>query len=514
MIDPNFKYFDGVTAGELPQLFALSEAKTGAKRHRLVKAAKSPTAEELRKKAQFFSFQAEIMNNHKKSLIDTTPPKAGDYRGAVVSVIPEPQIPITKVGTPGAYTVIQYREWSEEWRIRTRAETLLAMTPPEQAGDRKTAMLTERGARKIADSCFYVSEDRGGFTTFCTNTFSTEVREKIASGEVTIQKEVSRMMDGLQKMYQRGWTDSKGRKVEGSSDKLDYIWVVEVPKNEDGEDNPHVHVLMRWRVPYWQFEDWSTRIEGIWGQGFAHLEKIKDPECAGAYMAKAAGYLCKANGQSDQGIVTGNRYGISTTARAPDWVMVGEHHMHIMGRMIADIHDHMSEKYGRLYKQRRVLNDSLNQMKEKKIHNRRRQYVGKALQAVRTKIKEIPARCNKYQIILKGKDTFADFMAWARSSGHWRADIVDWLPEKNGFAWDMHGTSEPDTKARPFNRAGAEFRKSQLWRRHWSKLKAWAGRTWGDMEWDQVRCGEYLQFAAISDYQSEQRELAVLEYCQ
>ena len=87
-----------------------------------------------------------------------------------------------------------------------------------------------------------------------------------------------------------------------------------MPKNDDGEDNPHIHLLMDWRADRKHFAGWAKRIESIWGNGAFHLERIKDPTAAGAYMAKAAGYMTKAAGDDDQGEVRGNRYAISSAA--------------------------------------------------------------------------------------------------------------------------------------------------------------------------------------------------------
>ncbi|MEH6470352.1 MAG: hypothetical protein V7752_03805 [Halopseudomonas sp.] len=52
----------------------------------------------------------------------------------------------------------------------------------------------------------------------------------------------------------------------------------------------------------------AVRLKQLRGQGVARFEKIKEPEKAGVYMAKAAGYMTKAEGRTDQGTVKGNRY--------------------------------------------------------------------------------------------------------------------------------------------------------------------------------------------------------------
>ena len=238
---------------------------------------------------------------------------------------------------PGRFTIITHRAWSDEYRIRTQVETTTGTLPPEQSGERASDMLSMRGARAIGDSSHYMAVKKGGYTTFLT--LDAGARQRVASGETTVQKEISRFWDAAQKMYSRGWVNEMtGNKVEGKNDSLHYCWVVENPKNEDGEDNPHAHILMRWRVPYREFEGWAARLEQLWGQGFAHLEKIKEPEKAGAYMAKAAGYMTKAEGRTDQGTVRGNRYGISKPSRASEWLQVGRYELGCVFRPIMNTH--------------------------------------------------------------------------------------------------------------------------------------------------------------------------------
>ncbi|CAE6902043.1 hypothetical protein ACOMICROBIO_EPCKBFOG_01458 [Vibrio sp. B1FLJ16] len=97
-----------------------------------------------------------------------------------------------------------------------------------------------------------------------------------------------------------------------------YIWVAESPANEDGEPNPHVHVLLNWRIEPHHFAGWAQRIEQLWGNGMAHLEKIKFSEAAAGYLIKAVGYAAKGD-NADQGLIKGNRYNIARCSRAPDW---------------------------------------------------------------------------------------------------------------------------------------------------------------------------------------------------
>lgn len=395
-------------------------ALSDSERHRLVKGTKSPTSQQSPLNAKIFQHLALERSPTFTRYIEPTPePK--NTTGA------------------GAFTVVGHREWSGEYRIRTEVHGTVKQSPPENTGDRVTEMLTTRGARKIAESCEFMHLKRGGYTTFLTLTLDLKARERVDNGETTIQNEVSRFFDGLQKMYQRGFEgsliDKEGNqtgeffKMEGASDKLDYLWVAESPDNieeKTGEitgENPHVHVLMRYRVPFKAFNLWSRRIEKLWGQGFAHLEKIKDGEKAGAYMAKAAGYLCKAQGKNDQGTIRGNRYNISKSARAPDWVCVGRFQLGRMGFLLSEASENFDDKFGFVKKKRDKLSHKL-----KSAVGKDRQKIGALLEKTRKVLKRMP-RLSKYQAILKGEEQYTDFMKWAANdapvSGH------SWLPEKN-----------------------------------------------------------------------------------
>lgn len=408
--------------------------------HRLVKDSKSPTSIEdviQREKNRFaFNFLAE---NRKHIEFE---------ENAIQEVQPQKQI--TPHGVVGCSTVVQYREWAQEYRVRTQVDTTSGVLPPPQEGERISDMLSERAAKKIAESCEFMSLKKGGYKTFATATFKPEVRARIKAGETSIQKEVSRCMDAMQKMYQRGWVTESGKKIEGITpiyvteknrqgqdvekltNGLSYCWVVEIPINENYEENPHVHLLLGWGVPWGLFADWSKRIESIWGNGTMHLEKIKDCASAGAYMAKAAGYMTKAQGDATQGVVRGNRYGISEPARAPDWVTVGKSQLHVMGQIIADVYDHLTITHGAKYRERKTLNDQL--AATPKTDKIARHAIGEKLQAVRAKIKEIPIRCNKYQVILKGQAVAGLFFSWAKGE---KVQRPDWLPElPKELAWD------------------------------------------------------------------------------
>lgn len=379
---------------------------------RLVEASKSPTSDS----AKVFAAGGSVGEwdcGSKRLLVDY---ETGDVRESV-SIVP------VREKAAGMYTVTEFRAWSDEYRIRT--ESRLNIEPPTSpSGERMTWLLTDRGARKIADSCHYVALTYGGFNTFLTLTFAPEKRAAIAAGETSYQREVSRCMDGLQKIYQRDkWGERMGCKS------LLYCWVVEIPKNEHGEDNPHVHVLMRWSVKRAEFDMWAKRIETLWGQGWANLQKIDDPKAAGAYMAKAAGYLCKANGQDDQGMVKGNRYGISREARAPLWAVIDEQELGAMGLIIAELHDYMSEKYGELYRSRKALNTERDNTPKSATWKRAR--LAEKLAGVRKKIAAVPVVASKYLVTFKGREAFESFKEWASGDVITGFELPkpEWLPD-------------------------------------------------------------------------------------
>lgn len=390
----------------------------------------------------------------------------------------------TALNTPGCSTVIEYREWAEEWRVRTEVQATSGIAPPDQAGERESNKLSDRGAKKIAEAAEYMHLQCGGFKTFVTGTFKPEVREKIKNGDTTIQAEVTRTMDTLQKMYQRGWTKKNGDRVSGHDDSMPYVWVVEVPKNEKGEDNPHVHMLWSWRVDYSDFSEWAERIERIWGNGTFHLEKIKDTACAGAYLAKAAGYLCKAQGNddNDQGQVTGNRYGISKNARAPDWVVLTRQQLDVMGQLIADIYDHLTVKHGEKYRERAYLNKKLS---SKKKGDKSRYAIGKRLAKVRSEIKKIPIRCNGYQVIIKGLANAGSFFTWLKEPTREGIRFPDWLPEKPEDVVWREGKRVTARDSIYMNKLREKFSVKKLFRR--LNPPEWISETFSDAYWHQVK---------------------------
>lgn len=501
VFDPDFVFADGFTARVA--------CKAGAASHRLVKAPKSPTEQE-RYETAYQRSQFE----HKALVLENCEPSA---LSAVVKTKERTRIE-TPHGTAGASTVIEFRDWADEYRVRTQAESTRGIKPPEQSGDRLSAFLSSRGAKKIAEACEYMHLKKGGFKTFLTATLTQEKRDLIASGDLTIQKEVSRTLDAMQKMFTRGWVTESGEKVEGHKTGLAYAWVVEIPKNESGEDNPHVHMLMNWRVKPRYFSDWAKRLERLWGQGYFHIEKIKDCASAGAYMAKAAGYICKAEGQDDQGVVRGNRYGISENARAPDWVTVSKSQLHVMGQLIADIYDHLTVKYGEKYRKRKALNTARDNIRKKtdmspEEKKSRLRKLGEKLSKVRTELNALPIRCNGYQVIVKGKGAAFSFFNWARTKTEDGAVSEPWLPEKpTGCAWDQ-GAPVTVKDSHYFRQLRASFERSRFWRRL-ASVPEWITETFSSDEYWGFARKDYESERFIGERESFAGEYYNLDLCQ
>jgi hypothetical protein len=428
-IDPGFFFADGTTLGKLNARSAFNLPLAEGERRRLVEAAKSPTRTREAILAKIRWDLREKSPAKKITLVD-----GDEYRRERETKLEKfREKPQNNVGSK---TIIQFREWSDEWRIRTQVDTTVGTKPPDRSGIREGVFLSDRGARKIADSCAYMAAKNGGYKTFVTGTFDSATREKIAAGATTIQREVTRTMDALTKMYSRGWVRSDGREVEAKNESLAYCWVVEVPKNEAGEDNPHVHMLLDWSVEFTDFKEWAARIENIWGNGYFHLEKIVDPLCAGAYMAKAAGYISKASGADDQGNVRGNRYAISKRARAPEWYTIGTFELGVMGHLIREVYDGIQARHAAKFAERKRLNEQRDAIRERakkqQAEHPKKKYplwakhardrIGAALMAVREKINAIPVRASKYQLILKSQEIFWRFMGWAKACGwSWNA---------------------------------------------------------------------------------------------
>lgn len=176
---------------------------------------------------------------------------------------------------------------------------------------------------KTADGKSYKVEYAGRWQPLIQH----QQQEKIAGNHKAYTRTGSRVKAG-----QRHWFTREGLRydveyagnwsaIRHNPKAFSYVWVIEMPKNDDAERNPHVHLMMNWAVKKSQFRRWARWIESTWGKGFVKLQKLRNPSSAAAYMAKAASYLVKGTDGS-QGEVRGNRYSVSKNARPPkpEWL--------------------------------------------------------------------------------------------------------------------------------------------------------------------------------------------------
>lgn len=162
-------------------------------------------------------------------------------------------------------------------------------------GPRSTKRLSPRALRQIKGAAAKANQLGIKLTTFITFTVAPQFRPLVDSGDIVLGRELKRTLNGLNEWLRRRERDS-----------LAYIWVAENARNE----NPHVHMLTSYTVPRTEFDDFAVHLESLWGLGWAKIERVRSPQKAGRYLMKALSYTLKG-ADDDQGIVVGNRYGIS-----------------------------------------------------------------------------------------------------------------------------------------------------------------------------------------------------------
>lgn len=230
-----------------------------------------------------------------------------------------------------------------------------------------------------------------------------------------------------------------GQQIKGAP--LDYMWVAESPINEHGELNPHVHVLMRWRVDKKHFRAWAGRLESLWGHGFAKLERIHTPEAASNYLLKAVGYLTKGSSQ-EQGTIKGNRYNISQSARAPKWECIAEFFADNFIAILGELREKLQRKKAKINAHRLACNQYQEQNKAKfqKLSNidkkspseKRQAYIAGlknnlligdvAIKNSQKAIGELPY-INDFAIGNMNKEQADNFINWAMRERFWNAGI-------------------------------------------------------------------------------------------
>ncbi|SKC31459.1 hypothetical protein CZ809_00937 [Photobacterium piscicola] len=310
----------------------------------------------------------------------------------------------------------------------------------------------------------------------------------------SIGTEVSRFIDLAQKMYQRGWTpdympvrvkrgqervkpagtkcgnviadgsftpirrgDCKDKIIQHPRCKqikkdvfkigavpLDYCWVAEMPANEDGEPNPHVHILLRWQVPKTHFFAWVGRLERIWGNGFAKIERIKHAKAGASYLVKAVGYAAKGS-DGNQGLIRGNRYGIGAVSRAKGWKEMGSFIADNMAAIIAECEEKLArsnahynavvmysqiklnkaKKYYQINKNNKKLTAEIKAQRAEKLTARMLECDKAITEAKDAKRQRGVIAVGHYQITFMGDNAtqkFDDFLGWAFNNRQWQAN--------------------------------------------------------------------------------------------
>lgn len=214
---------------------------------------------------------------------------------------------------------------------------------------------------------------------------------------------------------------------------LRYCWAAENPKNDKGQDNPHIHVNIDWQVPHEAFRDWAARLESIWGQGFANLQRLRDPAAAGAYLLKAAKYLTKGENEG-QGWIIGNRYFVSSTARAPKFQSVAVLPYGQLPLLMAHAAEHQREALGPLRRARDAAREAIKQATEQKNKKGRAILTGKLKELAR----QIDGRqivAGKWQMLLKGAAALWRFFAWAGEQADTQGEGRELPSKPAGFGW-------------------------------------------------------------------------------
>lgn len=214
---------------------------------------------------------------------------------------------------------------------------------------------------------------------------------------------------------------------------LRYCWAAENPKNDKGQDNPHIHVNIDWDVPLGAFRDWAARLESIWGQGFANLQRLRDPAAAGAYLLKAAKYLSKG-AEEGQGWIIGNRYFVSSTARAPKFQSVAVLPYGQLPLLMEHAADHQRETLAPLRRARDAAREAIKQATEQKNKKGRAILTGKLKELAR-KIDGRQIVAGKWQMLMRGTAALWRFFAWAGEQADTRGEGRELPSKPAGFGW-------------------------------------------------------------------------------
>lgn len=291
------------------------------------------------------------------------------------------------------------------------------------------------------------NKDREIAGAYCPIWAKPQDKNYINELDTTIGKETSRFINSAKKMFVRGWKgeDENGEpfEVKPIDDGFFCMWVAECPPNENGEPNPHVHLLMKWEVEPEHFQAWAKRLEDIWGNGIAHIERIKQPKAASSYLLKAVGYAAKGE-NGDQGLIKGNRYGISKCARAPAWECIASFEAGNMAGIIKECaykleqwkkpllrsHRRLNKERDSLVKAKRLAKDGHIKSDVTKITNK----LNRIENAIRKNTEQMRSRgvhaSTKNQFCLSfdgenAEEKVWDFLLWSAGARGWSMVPVD-----------------------------------------------------------------------------------------
>lgn len=227
-----------------------------------------------------------------------------------------------RLKTDGVGGMYLYRVWEPAWlRPVAEGEEPSPRPPSRRKGERlRTERLSQNAARTIRVAAQKAKQDGLGFEAFWTFTFSPRVelpdglvldsRTAVAEGLIVPSAEVRRFLNSFSQTFRNQYPSGDYRRGQFA-----YVWVAENPLSETGE-NPHIHLLTNFTVPRDEFDEFAAATERRWRLGTVHLELLRKPAAAAAYMMKAVGYVSKGR-EADRAPepVWGRRWGCSANVR-------------------------------------------------------------------------------------------------------------------------------------------------------------------------------------------------------
>lgn len=189
----------------------------------------------------------------------------------------------------------------------------LAPVAPSQKGRvYRTDYLSSKGARVIQGASLKAVQIGQPFRAIWQPTVSEEFVSEFlpADGVDGVQKPCRTLSDEFRRFWH--WVTDYCA-VNGHKRPV-YAYTCESKSDGDRDYHPHIHVLTSLVMCRDEFEEFAPLAEAAWGLGSVHMEVIKRPKNAGAYLLKAARYSVKGT-ISDQGRVWGRRWSVSRAVR-------------------------------------------------------------------------------------------------------------------------------------------------------------------------------------------------------